>query len=60
MIYKIPKCTLKTDGNLAFNAEDWMTANMMLDVLYDSAYNHNSVSAPYGYVNMEATSGKID
>lgn len=59
-IYKIPKATLKTDGNLAFDAEDWMNANMMLDVLYDSSYTHNTTDAPYGYVNFAATSGKID
>ena len=60
LIYKIPKACLKTDGNLSFNAEDWISANMMLDVLYDSGYNHNATSAPYGYVNMAATSGKVD
>lgn len=60
MIYKIPKVTLKTDGSLTFNAEDWINANMMLDVLYDTTFTHNSVDAPYGYVDFSATSGKID
>jgi len=64
LIYKIPKATLKADGNLAFNSEDWMSANMMLDVLYDSTYSHaaspTAIDAPYGYVCMAATSGKID
>jgi hypothetical protein len=60
MIFKIPKATLKTDGNLAFNAEDWMSANMMLDVLYDSSYSVGATDCPYGYVCMAATSGKID
>jgi len=60
MIYKIPKATLKTDGNLSFNAEDWMSANMMLDVLYDSTYSVGATDCPYGYVCMAATSGKID
>ncbi len=59
LIYKIPKAALKADGGLSFEAEDWMTANMMLDVLYDNSYTHNSTSAPYGYVNFAATSGSI-
>lgn len=59
-IYKIPRAALKADGSLAFNAEDWINANMMLDVLYDSSYEHNSTSAPYGYVNMEGTSDTLD
>ncbi len=58
--YKIPKAALKSDGGLSFEAEDWMTANMLLDVLYDSTYNHNGTAAPYGYVNMAATSGYVD
>jgi len=58
--YKIPKAALKADGGLSWEAEDWMTANMMLDVLYDSGYTHNSTAAPYGYVNFEATSGYVD
>ncbi len=62
LIYKIPRAALKADGNLSFEAEDWMTANMMLDVLYDTTFNHgsNTRSAPYGYICFAATSGKID
>ncbi len=59
LIYKIPKAALKSDGGLSFEAEDWMSGNMMLDVLYDNAFTHNSTSAPYGYVNFGATSGAI-
>ena len=62
-IYKIPKCALKADGSLAFEAEDWMTANMMLDVLYDSTFTQGSPTAraaAYGYVCFTATSGQID
>jgi len=60
LIYKIPKAALKADGGLSFEAEEWMTANLMLDVLYDQTYTHNGTAAPYGYVNFAATSGYID
>ena len=60
LIYKIPKAALKSDGGLSFEAEEWMTANMMLDILYDSTYTHNGSAAPYGYVNFAATSGMVD
>jgi hypothetical protein len=59
LIYKIPKAALKADGGLSFEAEDWMSGNMILDVLYDNTFTHNSTSAPYGYVNFAATSGAI-
>lgn len=59
-IYKIPKAALKADGGLSFEAEDWLNANMTLDVLYDDTYTHNSTKAPYGYVDFSATSGYID
>lgn len=59
-IYKIPKAALKADGGLSFEAEDWISGNMTLDVLYDNSYTHNSTAAPYGYVNFAATSGYID
>jgi len=54
-IYKIPRAALKSDGNLAFDPEDLMNANMMLDVLYDSTYTQGSPTAydaPYGYNKM--------
>lgn len=60
LIYKIPKAALKSDGGLSFEAEEWMTANMMLDILYDNTYTHNGTAAPYGYVNFAATSGAVD
>jgi hypothetical protein len=60
LIYKIPKAALKSDGGLSFEAEEWMSANMMLDVLYDGDYTHNSTAAPYGYVNFAATTGYVD
>jgi hypothetical protein len=60
LIYKIPKAALKSDGGLSFEAEEWMSAQLMLDVLYDNTYEHNSTTAPYGYVNFAATTGQID
>lgn len=33
-IYFIPKCMLSPDGNMTFNAEDWWSGPMKLDVLY--------------------------
>jgi len=60
LIYKIPKAALKSDGGLSFEAEEWMSAQLMLDVLYDNTYTHNSTTAPYGYVNFAATTGQID
>ncbi|NIU83302.1 MAG: hypothetical protein GWN64_07430 [Candidatus Thorarchaeota archaeon] len=59
-IYKIPYAVLKTDGSLSFDPEDWMNANMVLDVLYDSEYTHNGTAAPYGYVDFSATSKYVD
>lgn len=59
-VYKIPTAALKADGGLSFESEDWLNANMTLDVLYNNSYTHNSTSAPYGYVDFSATSGVID
>jgi hypothetical protein len=58
--YKIPYAVLKTDGSLSFDPEDWMNANMVLDVLYDSTFTHTGTSAPYGYVDFSATSKYVD
>ena len=58
--YKIPRALLKSDGSLSYDSESWMNANMVLDVLYDTSYTHNSKAAPYGYVDFSATSGYID
>jgi len=54
--YVIPKCALKADGGLAFNAEDWMTGKFILEVLYDSDYNASGTStpSPYGFIDMTA------
>jgi hypothetical protein len=34
MVYYIPKCTLRPDGALGINPEEWWTGPMVLDVLY--------------------------
>ena len=49
MVYYIPKCTLRPDGALGINPEDWWSAPMVLDVLYYDT-NHWS-SKPYGYLD---------
>ena len=47
--YFIPKCTIKPDGNLAINQDDWWSGPMVLDVLY---YNTDHwASKPYGFIN---------
>lgn len=57
--YKIPRAALKADGNLTFNVDDWMNANLRLEVLYLSTYKHNSTAAPYGYIDFSATSSYV-
>jgi len=47
--YKIPRAAMKADGALTFNIDDWMKANMKLEVLECTTYKHNSLAAPYGY-----------
>ena len=58
--YTIPKCALKADGGLSFNAEDWMTGKFVIEVLNTSTYSvpdATSYKAPYGYVdtNLDAS-----
>ena len=49
LVYYVPKCTLRPDGPLSINPEDWWTGPMVIDVLY---YNENSwASKPYGYMD---------
>jgi len=46
--YFIPKCTIRPDGNLAVNTEDWWTGPMVIEVLY---YDSGSwASKPFGMV----------
>ena len=46
--YFIPKCTIRSDGGLAMNAEDWWTGPLVLEVLF---YDTGSwASKPFGFV----------
>lgn len=48
MTYFIPKCTLRPDGNLAMNDEDWWSGPMVLDIL---SYSTDSWSSkPFGFL----------
>ena len=52
LTYYIPKCTLRPDGPLSINPEDWWSAPMVIDVLfYDTDH---WASKPYGYLSMAA------
>ena len=52
MVYYIPKCTIRPDGPLGINAEDWWSAPMVIDVLfYDTGH---WASKPYGYIDTSA------
>lgn len=49
MVYYIPKCTLRPDGALGINPEDWWSAPMVIDVMF---YNESHwASKPYGYID---------
>lgn len=61
LVYRIPKCTLRSDGALEFGTgEDWAAAPMVLEVLQlqsgDSVnatvYTDYGASAPYGIVEV--------
>jgi hypothetical protein len=58
-IYVVPKCNLRAEGGLGFTAEDWMTGNFVLDVLYHSTYkveaSYALETAPYGYIGFNET-----
>jgi hypothetical protein len=54
MVYMIPKCTIRPDGNMAMNIEDWWTGPLMLEVFY---YNWTvttcaSCTAYYGLLSI--------
>lgn len=58
MTYYIPKCTLKPDGALSLNDEDWHSAPMVLEVLQyidgDTAvatWNATWLVAPFGIID---------
>jgi len=49
LVYYIPKCTLRPDGPISINPEDWWTGPMVIDVLH---YNTGHwASKPYGYMS---------
>jgi len=51
LLWKIPKCSLRPDGALPLNAEDWWQAPMVLEVLrYQSADGSNAtwLANPFG------------
>jgi hypothetical protein len=48
MVYSIPRCSIRPDGNLAMNIDDWWSGPMVIDVLnYDSW-----ASKPYGVIEL--------
>jgi len=54
----IPKCTIKPDGPINMNIEDWWTGPMVLDVLYYETTATPWSTAPYGYMSIsESTDG---
>jgi hypothetical protein len=55
-VYAVPKCTLKPDGALTTNVDDWMQANFVLEVLYHDEYRINNTGslAPYGFMDFDA------
>lgn len=55
--YDIPRCTIRTDGALNTNAEDWWSAPMVLEVLeYSTAQGSNAtwLGAPFGKITWAA------
>ena len=55
MLYKIPKCTVRPDGAMALNTEDWWSTPMLIDVLqYQSSDGSSAtwLAAPFGTVDM--------
>lgn len=50
LFYSAPKVTLRPDGPLGINPEDWWTAPMVMEVLYYEATDHYA-SKPYGMID---------
>ena len=58
LVYRIPKCTLRSDGPLEFGTgEDWTTAPMVLEVLQltendcsATMWNDFGATAPFGWI----------
>jgi len=51
-VYSIPKATIKPDGALAMNTEEWWTGPMVLEVLYYATGQY--ASKPYGLLDTSA------
>lgn len=49
LVYSIPKCTIKPDGNLTTNTEDWWTGPLVIEVLHYSTGQW--ASKPYGILD---------
>jgi len=57
-VWMIPKCTIRPDGNMTLNAEDWWQAPMVLEIFYTSTWDPSNEAsgveagtAPYGIVS---------
>jgi hypothetical protein len=50
MVYSIPKATIKPDGAMALNTEDWWTGPMSIDVQYHDTGQW--ASKPYGVLEV--------
>lgn len=64
MVYRIPKCTIKPDGNFSLNEEDWSSGGFILECLEyvdgDSAnatINASWVANPFGILDPTVTLG---
>ena len=53
-VYSIPKATIKPDGALAMNTEEWWSGPMVLEVLYYATGQY--ASKPYGLLDTSAIS----
>lgn len=58
MVYRIPKCTLKPEGDLSLTEEDWQTGAFNLEVLEyvdgdssNATVNASWIAAPFGILD---------
>ena len=58
LVYMMPKVTIRPDGNMAMNIEDWWTGPLMLDVLYYdwTVTTCASITAYYGLLSFMSIS----
>jgi len=64
MVYRIPKCTLKPEGDLSLNEEDWQTGAFNLEVLEyvdgdssNATINASWIAAPFGILDPTVSLG---